>query len=428
MLSFFTDPYPNELLLSAFSRYHYYSGNKSSGDTSKEIYAPVVSNSPDDYLDGLVCNLGGTYTKKELIFNHTLFPLEYFFQNETKYDDSFLHINKMLFFCPECAKNDIKSFGEAYFHREHQIENIIICPKHRVELKLYSTKTTWKNRWNYNKFDYKNLDLNDKKILGNSKYDELWSVSKMYYEILSHRLNECVNETVLNFYFIKLLRKQGFISSAGIYKKINLEKEVINFYGDDTLDFLDENYKKCKSLRWINDGLSEKQYNQYSFSRPYFYKPLHSIIMICFFKKSLNDIIDEIEIDYKQFNENPCENTLWHDTFMSYVNKGFTLTDISNHMDISIYKVWELAKKLNIEHAIKSGNLYISDEEHEIYKKQCLELIISNPGISRSELSHLLKSKYRSILDSSRIWWEENAPPSKNKLRMDKHNNKTPIL
>ncbi len=136
------------------------------------------------YLDGLVSNLGGTYTKEELIYDYTLFPLKYFFHKEIKYDDSFLLINKNLLFCPDCTKNDIEKYGEAYFHREHQIEGIKICPKHRVELRLYDSKTTWENRWNYNKFDSKNLDLNSRKVFDSSQYDKLWNISKMFYEIL----------------------------------------------------------------------------------------------------------------------------------------------------------------------------------------------------------------------------------------------------
>jgi|GEM_PF-5943446 len=38
MLDFFTDPYPNELLFSALSRYHFYSGNRSAKDTNYDLY------------------------------------------------------------------------------------------------------------------------------------------------------------------------------------------------------------------------------------------------------------------------------------------------------------------------------------------------------------------------------------------------------
>lgn len=415
MLTFFTDPYPDELLLSAISRYHYYSGNKLNSETSKEIYEFNRSDASENYLDGLVSNLGGTYTKKELIFEHTLFPIKCFFHNETKYDDSFLHINRRLFFCPECAKNDIENFGEAYFHREHQIKNIIMCPKHRVKLRLYSSKNVWNNRWNYNKFDYKNLYLNDKKLLDASQYDKLWNISKMFYKLLSDTCNKWVNETVLNFYFIKLLREQGFINSDGIYNKINLEEEVINSYGDAALSLLDEDYRKYKNLRWINDGSSVGHYNPYS-SSPYFNNPLHIIIMICFFRKRLNNIIDEIEIDYKKFIKNPCDSTLWNSTFKYYVKK-FNLYHISNKMDISINKVFEYAKKLNIDDNIKPSYSYICKEEIDIYKEQILELIRLNPGISRSQLSRILKvTRYELILLRERDWWEENAPKRLKKM------------
>jgi len=87
---------------------------------------------------------------------------------------------------------------------------------------------------------------------------------------------------------------------------------------------------------------------------------------------------------------------------------------------IALFKHLLITKELKIN--IENG-FDLNSQEHEIYRKQCLELIISNPCISRSELSHLLKSKYHSILSSSHTRCEENAPPPKNK-KTDKHKNK----
>lgn len=38
MLPFFSDPYPDELLYSAFARYHFYSGNIDLKDTLMELF------------------------------------------------------------------------------------------------------------------------------------------------------------------------------------------------------------------------------------------------------------------------------------------------------------------------------------------------------------------------------------------------------
>ena len=57
-----------------------------------------------------------------------------------------LEERRYLRFCPQCAKEDREERGETYWHREHQIPRIRVCPKHRLFLEnssipIYS-KTT----------------------------------------------------------------------------------------------------------------------------------------------------------------------------------------------------------------------------------------------------------------------------------------------
>ena len=37
-------------------------------------------------------------------------------------------------FCPLCVNKDREIYGEAYWHRKHQIRNMSICTKHRCRL------------------------------------------------------------------------------------------------------------------------------------------------------------------------------------------------------------------------------------------------------------------------------------------------------
>lgn len=41
---------------------------------------------------------------------------------------------KYLRFCPLCAKEDRETYGEAYWHRKHQIRNMKICTRHKCIL------------------------------------------------------------------------------------------------------------------------------------------------------------------------------------------------------------------------------------------------------------------------------------------------------
>ena len=57
-----------------------------------------------------------------------------------------LNESRYIRYCPECAKADREKYGETYWHREHQIPRIRVCPKHRCFLEnseiAISAKTT----------------------------------------------------------------------------------------------------------------------------------------------------------------------------------------------------------------------------------------------------------------------------------------------
>lgn len=42
--------------------------------------------------------------------------------------------------CPDCMREDIKRYGEAYYHAEHHIPGMKICPKHLCPLKMVRTE------------------------------------------------------------------------------------------------------------------------------------------------------------------------------------------------------------------------------------------------------------------------------------------------
>ncbi|MBB2184629.1 TniQ family protein [Lachnospiraceae bacterium MD1] len=96
------------------------------------------------------------YTSDYFVHKHTLFPYIASFLPEDRareisalmkdgqvsliYNKSGLisscsiNQNRQFRYCPECMKEDIQNFGEMYWHRLHQITEVLICPKHKVPL------------------------------------------------------------------------------------------------------------------------------------------------------------------------------------------------------------------------------------------------------------------------------------------------------
>lgn len=77
MLTFFTNPYPDELMYSAIARYHFYSGNLDCKDTLEELFQsrsviPSVENGSHFVI--LAEQLGSNYPVETILANHTIYP------------------------------------------------------------------------------------------------------------------------------------------------------------------------------------------------------------------------------------------------------------------------------------------------------------------------------------------------------------------
>lgn len=160
MLGFFTDPFPDEILYSAAARYHHRAKNQRTSITARDLfgeegYRPVVDF--PSHLDYLISALpkGHAYTAHSLIENHTLFPFytpflpagragkisEYMRSSAdggAVYPLLGLLTSKItldaLRYCPLCAQEDREEYGEAYWHRTHQIPGVFACAKHKLFL------------------------------------------------------------------------------------------------------------------------------------------------------------------------------------------------------------------------------------------------------------------------------------------------------
>ncbi|MCD9186290.1 MAG: TnsD family transposase [Pyrinomonadaceae bacterium] len=160
MLGFFTDPFPDEILYSAAARYHHRAKNKRTSVTARDWFGEdayrVVVDFPS-HLDYLISALpkGHIYTADILIEKHTLFPFYVPFLPAGRAEKireylrssvdggavypllgmltSKITLNALRY-CPLCAEEDRQQYGEAYWHRVHQIPGVFACAKHKLFL------------------------------------------------------------------------------------------------------------------------------------------------------------------------------------------------------------------------------------------------------------------------------------------------------
>ena len=156
--------YPDESFHSYLCRLFSHIGFTNYSDLAKEIFKR-----PAEYISYNFVNILSEQFKKELekyislediVLNHTLAKFYLRFQPKEKRRDLFQRLvlnkessykllsiplrrdNYYLRYCPCCVKADRNRFGEAYFHINHQIPDLINCSKHRCKLIDTSIKNT----------------------------------------------------------------------------------------------------------------------------------------------------------------------------------------------------------------------------------------------------------------------------------------------
>lgn len=159
MIGFFPQLYPDELWYGAIMRYHLHAGIAYWSDTLQLLfpdcrtYPKVGELLPNTTMQQLQRVLPeGTLDLRELALYHSLFRFRLLFLSADRKNEllarfcvgqdiapSLLTIRKKLHehplrFCPLCAQEDRKQYGEAYWHTEHQIHLLPLCPKHHCRL------------------------------------------------------------------------------------------------------------------------------------------------------------------------------------------------------------------------------------------------------------------------------------------------------
>lgn len=157
MIAYFPAIYPDELVYSWFCRYYVHSGCFSHKMALQELYCKRSDNPSKEFIGNLNPEareqIEKMYSLDELVLEHTMFPQYARFvpleQKKTAlfrlcHDSCDIHHlfavlprdegEQYLRFCPLCVKEDRESYGEAYWHRKHQLRNVSICTKHKCRL------------------------------------------------------------------------------------------------------------------------------------------------------------------------------------------------------------------------------------------------------------------------------------------------------
>lgn len=492
MIHFFTDPYKDELIYSAIARYHYYTGNIDFMDTLEELFGKrsiIPSLEIGSNLDRLAKKLGALYTSDYIIKMHTLYPFYSPFlskarQMELIEDIKFKDGNgvyaklgilagsickkKGIYYCPCCAKNEIEKYGEAYIHREHQLQGVYICPRDGSELKRYSIYKGNSSRVEFIRLDKRLLDLSEIRVIDNIHYDKLYKISQNAYYLLQTDLCQVSKEKLLEKYK-NLIYKRDLATSSKRIRQRELYEEFISFYGKDFLKLMDSDLDYNDEYNWLRVITRDLKRTVH---------PIRHLLLINFFNIEIDDFFNGINTEFKPFGKGPwlclnkaaahykktvvkdlkitedyktrvpvgtftCEcgfvysrkgpdkveadrykigrvksfGKLWEDKLKRYLKEGkYGLREISRLMECDPKTILRYDALLGI-HYFKSNDIITGDNEKVIdnnnlekYKSCILKNIAMNPALTRTELREMCKKEYTYLYRNDKNWLFSNLP------------------
>ncbi|MDO5399212.1 MAG: TniQ family protein [bacterium] len=155
MIGCFPSIYPDELLYSLLARYYVRSGYMAYTFAAQDLYVNKTVKPDIEFVNRFTGEAFNMITKckpiEEIVEKHTMFPYYGRFLNHDRRErafDSLVSMNgnyhnllavpktkdgtgRYLRYCPLCVKDDREQYGETYWHRNHQMTGVNVCPKHK---------------------------------------------------------------------------------------------------------------------------------------------------------------------------------------------------------------------------------------------------------------------------------------------------------
>lgn len=284
MLDFFTDPYEDEILYSTVARYHYYSGNVSMRETLIQVFGDrnalpsiAVPCRLEYFASQLVNEI---YTPEYWIRMHTMLPYYLPFMDKRRKEQVLEAVNgnggkglftligmaaggicrkSGLYYCPQCAVEDMKRYGEAYFHRFHQLEGVFVCGRHGCSLKEYPVAKEKVSRIQFVRFDFKNVEFNDLDGHLENQYKnkddkhlalKLHDVAKAARYIISRIDSSEFDNAKVHGNITAWLESKGYLTKKGHVRQRDFCNDLHNFYGEKFLDLLECRFEPNKDYAW----------------------------------------------------------------------------------------------------------------------------------------------------------------------------------
>ncbi|WP_026023446.1 TnsD family Tn7-like transposition protein [Lysinibacillus boronitolerans] len=321
MIGYFPTPYEDELYYSIIARYHIHVGNLSRKHTNKELFGKKVNINLElpmglAHLVSQINIFSKEFTKEYFINQHTVIPFVKPFKseewNEKIYKSDFKNLyiflfsyskynvknKKYLYYCAECLKEQLKSNGEGFWNRIHQIPGIFVCTRHKTPLLEYSLKISEMGFINY-----LIPTIEDIREPLRSYSEELMKYLIDLAEDVEYiiRMNyKSFSEEYYISKYVDLLGKKGFAYPIKKRREY-LQKLIIEYYPTDFLELLDSFFKISDKFSWVPSLINIEENRSLH--------PIRHLLLMRLLSGSAKNYFEK-ENSFKPFGEGPwvCMN------------------------------------------------------------------------------------------------------------------------
>ncbi|UED69443.1 TnsD family Tn7-like transposition protein [Brevibacillus sp. HD3.3A] len=320
MLTFFPTPYPDETLYSVCARFHSRSGNSSPKWTFQELFglSTVIPNMTlPSHLDAFCSRIPQLQLSVEdWIRDHTLYPLYSPFMDESRASKlkqmmreetgegihAFVGLSagngpqpNHFSFCPVCYEEDIRLFGEPYWHRIHQAPGVLTCPTHHAILCQLLSPIT--DRHGLTMLPISREFVKTATILPSELTDKtihfLHEIANDVQSVLnsSHFPNLFRSKSI----FLRQLAKRGFATPTGRIRQQSLTDHFLDYYGLELLEIMDSAPPGDHS--WLSSATRKERRT---------INPVRQLLLIRFLYGSIQDFLYvETSVKYHPFGIDP---------------------------------------------------------------------------------------------------------------------------
>lgn len=316
-LLWFPTLYPDELLYSAFARYHVRSGNTSPKITTEELFGKRTIRSVWDLPANLVTlleRMDSDWNVEKLIFNHTMYSYYAAFLQPSQAEQvkqsmkdgkggtihtrigvsaSNVKIKTKLWMCSTCIKEDINAYGETYWRRVHQAPGVFLCPKHETVLEETTISVKSENQHEYIiATPYIERSVYNLNGLGSEEMQQLLRIAQVTESLLLNSHLQTNTNTIRNKYLV-LLKQKEYASLNGFVKRDRLFLSFRTKFSEECLNLLQSPVTLDES-NWLTMIFQKHRKS---------FHPLRHILIMLFLEIELSHLLKKEQ--YYPFGQGP---------------------------------------------------------------------------------------------------------------------------